>query len=88
MFWAGLLALAWPIAKRVLVWLGLGVVTYAGADLVLDESIVLVNDSIAGFSSDVLALIQISGVLTALKSVFSAHATVWSVSVFKRFGFV
>jgi len=88
MFWAGLLALAWPIAKRVMLWLGLGVVTFAGADLVLDESIGLVNDSIAGFSADVLALIQISGVLTAMKSVFSAHATVWSVAVFKRFGFL
>jgi len=86
--WLALLPFAWPIAKRVLVALGIGIISFVGCDAVFDESIGYVNTAFEGLAPDVLAYVTLGGLLSALKSIFGAYATVFSFQAVKRFGFL
>jgi len=65
-FGAFFAALAGPIAKRVLIACGFGVVSYAGISTALNHALDASKSAFAGLTGDSLALVQIAGVPTVL----------------------
>ena len=65
-------ALAAPLAKRVLSALGFGFVSYTGLSIALNSAIDQVRSAYGGISGDTLALIQLSGMGTAISIICGA----------------
>lgn len=61
-----LLGLAAPVAKRVLAAVGLGVVSYAGAEVALTAALNAVQTALGGLGGEVAALLAIGGFFQAL----------------------
>lgn len=81
-----ILALIRPILIRILTALGLGVVTYLGADFLVTNMISQLQTSVLGISPAVLQIVSLFGVIKALSIILGAFTTSISVQSFKRFG--
>lgn len=64
-FGSFLAALAGPIAKRVLVALGFGIISYSAVSAALSAALSAAKAAWSGLTGDTLALIQMAGVNTA-----------------------
>ena len=58
--------LTWPIVSRVLAALGVGTVTYTGAQGALSQALSAAKQALAGIGSEVLQLIALSGFFDAM----------------------
>jgi len=80
-----LVALAGPIARRVLLSLGLGVVTYVGLDLALSAALSSAKSSLGALPADIAALLAIAGVNTAASILAGALTARVAMIALKRF---
>ena len=80
-----LIALVAPIAKRVLVALGIGIVTYAGYTVVLDAFMQQISSNLGQMPTAALQLITMFGFPDAAGVILGAFATKLSIQTFKRF---
>ena len=87
MTWATLImALVGPIAKRVLVALGLGVVTFTGVDIALQATLSQAKAAWAGgFAGPVADLVALAGMNTALSILAGALTARVTMLTLKRF---
>jgi len=67
-----LLAIAGPIAKRLLVSLGFGIVSYAAVGTALTQVLSAAKNAWGGLAAEPLAIIQIAGINTAVSIVAGA----------------
>jgi cell division protein FtsX len=88
MNWASLLmGLVGPMAVRVLISLGLSVITYTGATLVLNNASNAAKAAFGGMAPDVLQLLALAGLFQAMSIVIGAIAGGIALMTFKRIGF-
>ena len=80
--------LAAPIAKRVLVALGIGVITYNLSTAAIDYFILQINSSLSSSTGVVLQMASLFGVPDAFGIVLGAMVTNTSLQVIKKFGFM
>lgn len=80
-----LVALAGPIARRVLLSLGLGVVTYVGLDVALSAALSSAKASLGALPADIAALLAIAGVNTAASILAGALTARVAMIALKRF---
>jgi len=64
--WAWLLAAVWPLAKQVLLMLGIGWVTYEAYGLIVDQIAAQMVGYLGGLPSSVLQIASLLGVVEAL----------------------
>ena len=76
---AGVVAIAVPLAIKVLVGLGVGVVTYVGADFAISEAQTFMNSKISGLPVDMISLMNLAGFDTGIKIIFSSWAAYISI---------
>lgn len=57
-----LAAIAWPLVTRVMVAMGVGVVTYQGADVVLDNALSAAKVAVGGIIPAVAQVLALGGV--------------------------
>lgn len=81
-----LMALASPIAKQVLLSLGLGVITYAGMSAALGAINTLIQSNLNGMMPAVAALLGLAGAGQALGIISGAVAYRIGLAVTKRIG--
>ncbi len=80
--WAWLLAAAWPIVKKVLVFLGIGWVTYQGLDLVVGQITGEIQGLWSGLPAAVVQIASLGGIPQAvgiLLGALAARATLLAV---------
>lgn len=85
-FASALFALATPIAKQVLVSLGLGVITYTGLTAALSQINSLIQTNLNGLVPDLAALLGLAGLGQALGILSGAFAFRIGMVVTKRIG--
>lgn len=61
--------ISWPLVSRVLSSLGVGTVTYVGADTALGSALTAAKAAFTGLGGDVLQLIALAGVFDAMSIV-------------------
>lgn len=86
MWQAALLALAAPIATRVLAALGIGWITYAGFDLLYDQLETAVVTTWAGMPAMALAILSIAGIHTCIGITLGAYAVRVTLLTLSKFG--
>lgn len=79
-----LVALAAPIAKKVLVSLGIGVATYAAVATALTAVLSSAKSAWGGLAGDALMLIQLAGINTAASILAGALTARVGLQVLKR----
>ncbi|WP_429200424.1 DUF2523 domain-containing protein [Aeromonas veronii] len=82
---AFLLSIASPIVIRVLLQLGIGIVSYIGVEAAVNGLISLAQSNWSGLPSIVLQFMAISGVNSALGIIAGGVTARLSTMVFKRF---
>lgn len=82
-----LVGLAWPAISRILTSLGLGTVTFVGMDAMLQSAISSSQSSMAGLSPEILAIMSISGFITAMGILAGALTASLMLVALKRFAF-
>lgn len=88
MNFAALLAgLAWPMVSRVLVAMGLGVVTYTGASLALTTATGAAKAAWSGMTADVLQLLAMAGIFQSMSIIVGGIAGGLAFMTFKKIGF-
>lgn len=80
-----LVAIAGPVAKRVLSSIGIGVVSYAGLTVVLNQLLSNARSAWSGLAGDVAGLVGLAGLNTAASIMAGALITRVSLSALKRF---
>ena len=83
---AWLLLIAVPLAKQILVGLGVGYVTYVGASSILDFAVSSITSNFSGVTSDMMQFIQMSGFIEAFAIILggvSARLLLMSMTRFK-----
>jgi hypothetical protein len=81
-----LLALAWPIAKKILVSLGIGIVSYAGLSLIgsqIENAIVSSYGALGGYIADIFGL---AGINTCIGIILGAINARIALNVAGRLG--
>lgn len=63
---AWLAKISWPLVSRVMASIGLGTVTYTGANTALDAALGHVRNAFVGFSADILQLLAMAGFFDAM----------------------
>lgn len=79
-----LLAMVGPAAKRILVSLGLSVVTYAGVSTAVNAMIDSAKQNMAGLPADVANMIALAGINTALSIITGAIVARVSLVALKK----
>jgi hypothetical protein len=82
---AFLVALAGPVARRVLASLGIGLVVFAGAQAALDAVLSNARAALGGFVGDAAALFALAGGNVAASIIAGALVARVSMMVLKRF---
>lgn len=67
-----LMALAAPIAKRIMIALGFGLVSFAGVSVALNSLLTSAKNAWGGTPADVLNILQLSGSNTAFSIIAGA----------------
>lgn len=80
-----LISIAGPMAKEILLKLGIGIVTYTGIKESLDFLIDSAKGSFLGIDSGILQLLSIGGISTALGIISGAMAARVAQSTVKKF---
>lgn len=81
-----LFALVTPLARQVLVALGLGVISYAGVDLAVGALLAQAKSAWTGQSAEVANWLAMAGANTALSILAGAITTRLSLIPLKRLG--
>lgn len=82
---AWLASISWPIVSRVMVALGIGTVTYTGADAALSSALNAGKAAFVGMASDVLALLAMAGFFDAMAIMSGGLVSGLSWLVLKNF---
>ncbi|WP_411679639.1 DUF2523 domain-containing protein [Aeromonas hydrophila] len=82
---AWLLSIAGPIVTRILIQLGIGIVSYAGVITAVNTLISSARNNYNNVPSDILAIFAIGGFNDAFGILVAAIAARLSVQVWKRF---
>lgn len=77
--------LTWPIVSRVFASLGIGTVTYAGAETALRSAIDTAKTSFAGMAGEVLQLVAMAGFFDAMAITSGGLVSGLAWLVLKRF---
>ena len=88
MWITALLALVKPILTRILAALGMGVISYAGADILISNFTADIISSLNGLTPAVLQIASLFGVIQSLSIMLGALTTAASLSIFKKLGFL
>jgi hypothetical protein len=87
MTWAvWILGLVAPIAKKVMVALGVGILTVTGFDLAIGQLTTLINQSIGGTTADILGIATMMGIPEAIGIMLGGITSAASLMVVKRLG--
>lgn len=73
-------------AKKVLVSLGVGVVSYAGLSALKAQIDTLIQTQVAGIPADAYSIFAMAGLIDAVNIWLSAFAIIVAMTVVKRFG--
>jgi len=79
-----LAAVAGPIAKRVLVSLGVGVLTVAGVQSMITAALNAAKDAMGGLSGEVLQILALSGAFSAVSIIAGGLTAAGTVIAFKK----
>ena len=77
--------ISWPLVSRVLSALGVGTVTYVGADTALGSALQAAKSAFTGMGADILALLAIAGVFDAMAIMSGGIMSGLAWMVMKRF---
>lgn len=77
--------ITWPLVSRVMASLGVGTVTYTGADSALSSALNAAKAAITGLGADVLALLAMAGMFDALAITAGGIVSSLTWMVLKRF---
>lgn len=77
--------LSWPLVSRVLAALGMGTVTYVGADSALQGALGSIKAAVSGVAGEVLQILAISGMFDALAITSGGLVSGLAWMVMKRF---
>ena len=80
-----LVGLAGPIARQILVSLGIGVVTFVGLDTAVSSALGAAKAALAGMSGDALQIVALGGGFTALSIIAGGITAGISMIALKRF---
>ena len=80
--WLG--TLAGPLAKRALMSIGMGTVTFAGASVALNTALTAAKTAIGQVNGDVLNLLSMAGFLTAMSVIAGALIAGLSFTTLKK----
>lgn len=80
-----LASITWPLVTRVMVALGVGTVTYTGADTALNSALSAAKAGFVGMSSDVLQLLAMAGFFDAMAIMSGGIVSGLSWLVLKKF---
>jgi len=85
MTWLGfLLAAVTPVAKKMLVGLGFGFMTYTGVDVAFNRLTTALVNAFSGLSPDIISYCQITGVFDAMGLVIAAYSFKISIGIFSK----
>jgi hypothetical protein len=84
----GALLLSWggPLAKRVLIALGIGTITYVGIDAALSAVVSAIQAQLGGLPSDIIQIITIGGGTTAMSIILGGIAARISMMSLAKLG--
>lgn len=86
MTWAAwVLALVAPIAKKVMVALGIGILTITGFDMAITQITTMINQSIGGTTSDILGIATMMGIPDAIGIMLGGITSGATLMAVKRF---
>ena len=80
-----LMDISWPIVSRVLAALGLGTVTYTGADTALNTALASAKASVAGLPSEVMQILAMAGFFEVMSITAGGLVSGLAWMVLKRF---
>ena len=80
-----LASITWPLVTRVMVALGVGTVTYTGADTALNSALSAAKAGFVGMSSDILQLLAMAGFFDAMSIMSGGIVSGLSWLVLKKF---
>lgn len=80
-----LMSLVGPMARRVLLSLGIGVVSYVGVDAAVTAALDSVRSALSGLSGDALQIMALSGIFQGLGIMAGGIMARVSMMVLKRF---
>lgn len=77
--------ISWPLVSRVLSSLGVGTVTYMGADSALSSALTAAKNAFMGIGGEVLQLLAMAGVFDAMAIMSGGIVSGMAFMVMKRF---
>ncbi|WP_374279230.1 DUF2523 family protein [Azonexus sp.] len=80
-----LMALVGPLARQVLLSLGIGVVTFVGLDTAVTAALSAAKAATSSISADVAAILAMGGVFTAMSIIAGGITAGVSMIALKRF---
>lgn len=80
-----LVALAGPLATRVLAALGIGTLTYAGVDVALSGALGAARSALAGMGADIAGILALAGLFDALAIVAGGYTAALTLQTLTRF---
>jgi len=86
--WAGLVAIIVPLAKKLLVGLGFGIVTYGAVATFLDAAGDLIQSQLTGLPVLVATLLGLARVDECVSIILAAHASALALHGLSRLRFV
>ena len=82
---AFIMSLATPIVRRILIALGIGLVTYAGYDTLIATAKNHIITQMTGLPANTLQIISLYGLPESLAIILGAFTTAASISALKKF---
>lgn len=82
---AWILALVMPIAKKVMVGLGVGILTVTGFDLAIGQLTNMINQSIGGTTADILGIATMMGIPESIGIMLGGVSSAATIMAVKRF---
>jgi hypothetical protein len=79
-----MVALAGPIAKKVLAALGIGFLTYAGVDTAVQAALGAAKSNFAGTPADIASILALAGVFTSMSIIAGGISAGLSMMVFTK----
>ncbi|EHP43593.1 hypothetical protein OR16_07796 [Cupriavidus basilensis OR16] len=83
---AFLMALAGPLARQVLVALGIGLITYLGLDLAVSAALSAAKSSLGGMPASAAAILARGGIFTAMSILAGGVTARVSMMTMKKLG--
>lgn len=83
-----LMALVGPLARQILVSLGIGLVTFVGLDAAVNGALNSAKGALGGVTGDVLAVCAMGGLFTAMSIIAGGITARISLMTLKRLGAV